>query len=675
MRKFRMPLHTFKICIVTAMTMLHFCTTHAQTMTHIKSPMTGMHFTQGLPIRIVADGIDINGWQWLDQQMEAQEVRFFVDGSQFATDDHTRGYNHFETVVTGLAVGTHTLKTQSLNYGGVLANSDPVVITIDTMPAKSNTISLDADIQLSGSQNLDWKDAIVKGNGHKVTSTSSWTGYLIIRNSLVTGLAVAGNAIPDSVNSLTPGIEVTTNGGSVTIEHSIFEWTGADYFTVNGAGTVSIKYNEFRANAYIGYVSWNPDRSPFMQIKGNCTGRKVFAGNNVGAGFLSIKGMSKWLVGGNSDAETNVFIGPRMGTSIESSSGDTIRGNYMHHDYNGGWSQGYCCAFQSDSDMVVEHTIIRSGSWPVQSAAGEFRYNFVEECGHEWVRTLMANTSFHHNILHHGSGTGGDPAAGIWLYTNQTGIKIYNNTLWGTMDFPALSISNGSSVTSLRNDLFCKFSTPANFGIIDRYLAPYSVETDSNPRILSADYNCFYNPDSKGPNNYGDRLVAGVTEGSAGWAGHDLGGVNGQVDPKLTGGATILYSVDESAVWNRTLKLSQVLAKLRQDFTPTTGSPLIDKGDPADGAGVDIGAVGAGANDPADLFGKFGGPAKVISNQRVSPKTMCKSLLKKETAVFDLRGRLIDRSILTGSINKSGLLIISDKDQHYKIALTHTSNQ
>jgi hypothetical protein len=644
-------------------------------MTHIKSPMTGMHFTQGIPIRIVADGIDENGWQGLEGQMESQEVRFFVDGTQVAADDHTRGYNHFEAVVTGLNIGTHTLKTHSLNYGGVLADSDPVVITIDAMPAKTNTISLDADLQLSGLQNLYWQDAIVKGNGHKVTSASNWTGSVIIRNSLITGLAVAGDVIPDSVNSLTPGIEVTTSGGSVAIENSIFEWTGADYLTVNGSGTITIKHNEFRANAFIGYVSWNPGRSPFMQLKGNCTGRKVFAGNNVGAGFLYIIGMSKWLIGGDSDVETNVFIGPRMGTSIENASGDTLRGNYMHHDYNGGWSQGYCCQFQNASNMLVEHTIVRSGSWPVQSMGGEFRYNFVEECGHEWVRTLMTNTSFHHNILHHGTGTGGDPSAGIWIYGNQTGIEIFNNTLWATIDFPAISVSNGSSVSSLRNNLFCKFTTPADFGIVDRYQEPYSKETDSNPRILYADYNCFYNPGSKGPNNYADRLVAGVTEGSAGWGGHDLGGVNGQADPKLIGDSTILYSVDEPAVWNRTLKLSYILGKLRQEFTPSAGSPLIDKGDTADGAGIDIGAVGAGANDPADLFGKFGGPVKIVANPSGSMKAARKAPLTIAEAVFDLRGRLVGRSVRQESLKRIGVLIALDRDRYHTIAMMHSSNR
>jgi hypothetical protein len=33
---------------------------------------------------------------------------------------------------------------------------------------------------------------------------------------------------------------------------------------------------------------------------------------------------------------------------------------------------------------------------------------------------------------------------------------------------------------------------------------------------------------------------------------------------------------------------------------------VIDRGDPADGAGTDIGAVGAGVVDSLDLFGTFG---------------------------------------------------------------------
>src|SRR5262249_2400815 len=43
----------------------------------------------------------------------------------------------------------------------------------------------------------------------------------------------------------------------------------------------------------------------------------------------------------------------------------------------------------------------------------------------------------------------------------------------------------------------------------------------------------------------------------------------------------------------------------------TMNSPLIDAGDPADGPGNDIGAVGAGTDNALDLFGKLCDPSDV----------------------------------------------------------------
>jgi hypothetical protein len=624
-------------------------------MTHLKSPRPGMHFTQGIPIRMVADGIDQNGWQWLDQQMEAEEVRFYVDGKQAAVDGHTRGYNHFEAVVTGIAAGGHTLTTQSSNYGGVIVNSDSVTIIVDAVPVKATAINLTSDLTLSGSTSLDWQDAIVRGNGFRVTSVANWTGSITIRNCLVTGLGVTSDSVPAIANAPT-GITLATTG-AVDIQNSVFEWTGTIRLTADGSASITIKNNEFRSSMHIAYVSSDPDRSPFLEIHGSSTGRKLFQGNNIGAGYLYIVGMSRWLIGGSTDIETNVFNGPRTGTYIQSASGDTIRGNYMHHDYSGGWSQGFCCRFESVSNMLVEHTVIRDGSWPLQSMGGEFRYNFIEGCGHEWVRTLLNNTRFHHNILHE-AGAGGDPSAGIWMYGNQTGVSIYNNTFDGRIFFPAVSVSNGSSISSLRNNIFNGLTNPASRGIVDRYLQTNSEETDNNARILYTDYNCFYNPQSQGPNNYGSSLVSGITEGSPGWAGHDPGGVNGQANPSFAGGSTIAYTFDESAVWTRTLKLSQVLASLRARYTPNTGSPVIDAGDPADGAGVDIGAVGAGKGDPADLFGKFGTSSAVIKNSRRSMMIRNHATIPSKTMIYDLQGRLVGQTTSSIMQKTNGVFVV-----------------
>jgi hypothetical protein len=70
---------------------------------------------------------------------------------------------------------------------------------------------------------------------------------------------------------------------------------------------------------------------------------------------------------------------------------------------------------------------------------------------------------------------------------------------------------------------------------------------------------------------------------------------------------TIPYPFKNEDIWSRTKKVSDVLSTYRAMYSPAAGSPLIGAGDPQDGTGVNIGAVGNGEAD--DLFGKFGGGA------------------------------------------------------------------
>ena len=630
-------------------------TTFAQTYTRVKCPGSGMTFTQGIPMRVIADAGDINGYLWLDGQQEAAEVRFFADGVQKAIDGHSRGYNHFEAIMTDLSLGNHCLTTQSLNYGNIVVNSaETVFVTVAAMPVKSKTVSLTADIVLSGAQNLDWQDAIVQGNGFKVTSANGWTGSIIVKNCFVTGLAVPGNVIPDTAVAKALGINVSTQGGSVTLENTVFEWTGGQKYDVNGSGTVSVRNCEFRANVFIAYDSSNPARSPFMEFSGNSSGSKVFSGNNVGAGYLYVHNMHGWLVGGSTDADGNIFIGPRIGPRFEFCTNVTIRGNYSNHDYHGGWSQGMNFNFYGNDTMLCEHNVIRQGSWPVQTVSGEFRYNLIINCGHEWLRTALTGTKIHHNIFVEPE-TPGDPAAGIWLYTPQTDIAIYNNTFdagGSTAWLPAsgICISKGTMVSKVTNNVFTGFANDSTVNLVDRYLT--GGEKDSAARVLKTDYNCFYNPKGRKPNNYGNFLVDGVAEGAAGYGLHDLGGVNGQVNPKFKVGIDIPYSVNQADVWKRVRTVSSVLAEYRNRYMPDAGSPLIDAGDPADGAGVDIGAVGAGANDPADLFGKFGNSSTLRDikpgAQGVSG-AFCKNGIPGEISVFDIAGKRVRNATLIKS--------------------------
>ena len=62
--------------------------------------------------------------------------------------------------------------------------------------------------------------------------------------------------------------------------------------------------------------------------------------------------------------------------------------------------------------------------------------------------------------------------------------------------------------------------------------------------------------------------------------------------------------LDEGQIWLRQFGVSEILQHYRGLYTPSAGSSLTDHGDPQDGAGVDIGAIGSGQDDPADLFAR-----------------------------------------------------------------------
>jgi hypothetical protein len=373
-----------------------------------------------------------------------------------------------------------------------------------------------------------------------------------------------------------------------------------------GNGTTSVKNSEFRANNRLTFVASNPGVPYIIEFKGGGSGSKTFQGNRVGAGQLDFGGQN-WLIGGDTDAESNVFIGPRAVLNV-SGSNITIRGNFGHHNYRGAWSQGFNFDYFTAGDGVLtEHNFIRDSSWPVQSLAGEFRYNVVYGFGHNWVRSAHKNASIHHNIF--APGGDGGLNSGIQSYQGES-ILVYNNTFDGggkaLGDFagPTVDMSGGSKVVSLRNNLVTFSRNQSNDNPGDARI------TGGVSSYAYADYNAFYSPDNANKTNY-DFSGAGA---------HDAAdGADGQLAANPFAGARIMTDsgrdiesiIDEAAIWQGTQKVSQVLALFRARYTPKAGSAVIDAGDPVDndsqGRRTDIGAVDVGGHDQ-DKLGKFGTP-------------------------------------------------------------------
>jgi hypothetical protein len=346
-------------------------------------------------------------------------------------------------------------------------------------------------------------------------------------------------------------------------------------------------------------VANNPDMSPVFIAKGSSSAAKVFQGNRIGTGIVKFDGMHNWLIGGDTDEDGNILKGPRCVLTLTNCHDIRICGNYLKHDYQGGWSQGFNLNCYGSYNLLAEHNVIRGGSWLVQNFGGEFRYNLVVDSGHQWVRGLGSNTKVHHNLFIH-TNHGGGIGSGIWMYKDSLGeeknVAIYNNTFDGgapdvkAFESPFVDVSANCSVATLRSNVFANATVPDNWPAVKRK----PIIAGDPGCIASSDYNCFFNPKAEKAPNYLD----GVIPGKAGE--HDV-----NADPKFAQGGIYPYRINDGAVWNREYKVSQILAYYRERYAPAAGSPLA-AGDPADGKNSFIGAIAPADGAPGDLFGRFG---------------------------------------------------------------------
>jgi hypothetical protein len=549
------------------------------------SPTAGETFVTPMQnLRLVAVGYDINVFTNVPTQghgQNAASVDFFIDNTLVLHQDGADAeYSVFKGFIKNLTLspGQHTVWARA-TYTNVtptlFLDSPPFTITVQNPPAYAQTVNLSGDVVLSGSQayeliGTETGRIRLNGNGHRIISNGT-SGKLTLKFVDVYNL---GN----DTNTTVPGMDVTTSG-VVTIEDSVFDSSNAIELQINGSATASIRHNLFRSNMRmpIGQLPDGPSTIPVLTITGSSATAKTFAGNNVGAAPVHFENVKNWTIGGSSDLDSNVLIGPRAAFEIINSSNITVRGNFVHHVYYGGWSQGQLFELHGSRPLLAEHNVLYGSSWPVRGIGGVFRYNLVLLAGHQWM-VPDSDALIHHNIF-----IGGDnDTGGITGYYTITGARIENNTFdlqRGSMVHAAINWQLGS--TTLRSNAFINTPTGAD-GVVNK-----------SGGTIDADYNGFFNPETT---NYSD--------GSN--PAHDVKGA----DPKFTGPlptSNIPFEMNESNIWTRQLPVSQMLGAYRTRYTPGAGSPYIDAGDQiGGGAGNDIGAIGAGAANDFDKFGMFG---------------------------------------------------------------------
>jgi hypothetical protein len=304
-----------------------------------------------------------------------------------------------------------------------------------------------------------------------------------------------------------------------------------------------------------------------------------------------------------------------------------IRGNYVHtifptsSDLPNGQEVAPFTLNQRWDDMLVEHNVLRHGHWVMRGVSGEVRYNaIIDADDSDWIRNPQQGSKIHHNVFTNylvpGEETNPEPnpsvQGGIEVIANVTsGVQIWANTFDGGgagkyFYGPAIGVANGSALDSARSNLFMRFAhrNAATIG-------PIAIgDPNTAPILRYADYNLFYNPSAQVADNYALAVANKVERQDPGFGANDvppLGAANAQVDPQIAGPLPPRFPWTDEQIVAGAITISDMLTYYRTVYAPRDGSPLIDTGDPQDGSGADIGAIGAGHANPDDRFGQFSG--------------------------------------------------------------------
>jgi hypothetical protein len=503
--------------------------------------------------------------------------------------------------------------------------------------AAGTTLSLDGDLLLSDDDVLEIngtaeKPCTLVGNGHQLKTKGKWTGHVRATHCAFKQLGKPQRVIkvpnPGNWPSFkiedpdVPAIAMTGEGEAKwAFDNCVFDQCSFLVFTAHGQSTLDFRNNTVLANALFP-VSEQPATSrPCIDLSGSSTAKKVFQGNRIYKGECWFQSPNV-MVGGDRDDQSNIVIGLRAKIRA-SGRGTVVRGNYVHVLMPGPgvpphfayWSQ---VSTFDPGDTLAEHNVIRDGEWIVRFVEGEFRYNLICDIADHNLCQNGSIGKIHHNIFFgskpdHVQGSMGGCISVVYKpKTPDGGIEIYNNTFdgCGWLPVPVVEVGKDGFVKTFRNNVAFNFALGEKYGKAPAaMIRPSFFEEFSTPlpdRLGYADYNLFSNPKSKSKARYALGVAGKTLRKDAGFARNDVsrgGAVDEQVDPQFSGPLPTAFPFDDEDIKSGKVTVSAMLAWFRAAYTPAGRSPLIDAGDPADGEGADIGAVGAGKPHKDDRFG------------------------------------------------------------------------
>jgi hypothetical protein len=493
----------------------------------------------------------------------------------------------------------------------------------DVMVAPGQELTLAVDIELGAADSFVAGGASsgrckIHGAGHSIRAMdSAWSGTFSMRNCDVDGLGTA----------TAPAIDIS-GGAGIDVEGCTFSTSGQIAFGLAGMMNVTFNNNTIRADSVVPAVTALSDSQAVFYGHGGSTGTLLFQGNVVLKSFLHFQSTGGWLIGGDTPAQGNILVGWRAGFLLENASAMIIRGNYSHTELgpivnNQGWNQVKNLSFSLGSDNLVEHNIFRGLNWLTELNSGvELRYNLLFDAAERgWVYVWpTVGAKVHHNVLVADKASQYYPVAGGFVMvgssaTDPPNTQIYNNTLdAGGVCNPGINagVVLGSPLSSLRSNAFLDVRLNSMGGTALVGPGARSLESPAPALLGYTDYNLFDSTDATVKANYVAEIPGKAMRTDPGFGLHDVpagGAANAQVDPKLANQVPRTFPFSDDDIVARTTTTCQILAYYRKAYMPAADSPLVDAGDPMEGSGNDIGAVGAGVANALDLFGKLCDPS------------------------------------------------------------------
>lgn len=486
-----------------------------------------------------------------------------------------------------------------------------------TVVEAGQTFRMNEDLVLSGGDTLEVKGTSerpckIAGNHHRIRTSGEWTGRVRITHCEIGELGDLVTFSPEGrIVSQAHALDLSaSNAAQVSVESSTFRGSSSINLRLDGTSEARFVNNVCLEDSIV-HVDKARERSiMFFEVAGSSPAPKFFQGNRIYRSGVQITGKN-WMIGGDTDAESNLVIGLRAGL-FAYGEGTVVRGNYLHvlmprtpeFPY---WSQ--VATFTAARGALAEHNVIRDGEWIVQFVEGEFRNNLICDINDHNLLRNASTGRIHHNIFVAGKPDHPPGQMGGCIFIvyppkdGQEGAEIFNNTFdaGGTMNVPGIEVNPGGFVKSLRNNVFYNFAHQEKYiSSAQAMVRPIWNETLTDPgpaRLGYADYNAFFSPAAKVKRNYALSVQGKTERRDDGFAKNDLprgGAPNDQVDPMFKGPIPATFAFSDDDLKAGKVTVAKILATYRDAYAPAPGSPLLGAGDPADGGDIPIGAVGVG---------------------------------------------------------------------------------